>query len=251
MIKRISRFIPTEDVGLYMTSESDWDFSTVGETDFYLSPLIHTATHMLIINANSPSNLPALLGVELARAHLEHRVGYISSKHILTKPHRLLSESNPMWPIFQYKTTLIVMVNSPPVISNNSNAQRNEWLFNYPPARDIAMRFKNLERIGTLSTYALNRLFIDPIALPKKCVVIRGEDLGKETDETLETLQSIWSWLTPQIAHLLGVKASIYLMPPETSKNDGRNKATVEPAATLKAATMLAAVFPVSLSSMV
>lgn len=196
----------------------NYNFQTIGETDFYTQDVVESATHLLIINTNDSSNIPTLLGVELAQAEKEFaKVGYITSKHVLTKPHRLLAEQNPMWPLFQYKETLIAMINSPPVISNSGNAQRNEWLFNYPPARDIVMRFAHLERIGTLTTFALNRLFVEPMPLPSECVVVRGEELGKE--DCVETLQALWSWLSPQIAHLIGVESAIYIMPPEKTND--------------------------------
>lgn len=196
----------------------EYDFNTIGETDFYTKPSVDTATHLLIVNTNDSSNLPTLLGVELAQAEKEFsRVGYITSKHILTRPHRLLAEQNPMWPLFQYKETLIAMINSPPVISNNANAQRNEWLFNYPPARDIVMRFTHLKHIGALTTFALNRLFVEPMPLPNECAVVRGEDMGSE--ECVESLQALWAWLSPQIAHLIGIDSAIYIMPPERTNH--------------------------------
>lgn len=207
-----------------------YSFSTIGETDFYLKDEAMDATHLLIININAPSNLPTILGAEIAQPTKEGRiVGYMTSKHVLTTPHRVLSESNPMWTIFKYENTLLVMVDSPPSISNNPNVNRNEWLFNYPPARDIVMRFAHLERIGALSTYALNRLFTEQKPLPKRCAVVQGSDFGEEQKE--ESLQSIWSWLPVQIAHLIGVDSALYLMPPEVAKgrhNDERVE--IEPA---------------------
>jgi len=209
--------------------DEKYSFSTVGETDFYLTDEAMDATHMLIVNLNAPSNLPTILGAEIAQPSKGNIVGYMTSKHILTTPHRVMTESNPMWTIFKHENTLCVMVDSPPVISNSPNANRNEWLFNYPPARDIVMRFAHLERIGSLSTFALNRLFTEPKALPTKCAVIRGVDFGG--DKAQETLQSIWSWLPVQVAHLIGVDSALYLMPPEVAK--GRNidkNVEIEPA---------------------
>lgn len=205
-----------------MTEE--YEFSTVGETDFYMSERAKGATHLLIVNLNAPSNLPTILGAEIAQPTKgdDRIVGYMSSKHILTTPHRVLTDSNPMWTFFMHETTLIVMVDSPPVISNNPAANRNEWLFNYPPARDIVMRFAHLERIGTLSTFALNRLFTKKEPLPKKCAVVRGKKLGKACTKN-ETLQSIWSWLPVQIAQMVGVESALYLMPPEITKGSGFN----------------------------
>lgn len=213
-----------------MASHEDWIFSTTGETDFYMSEqAMREATHLLIINTHASSNLPSILGIELGQVESEEsRVGFISSKHILSKPHRLLGELNPMWPIFKYKTTLIAMVNSPPTISNNKGAWQNEWLFNYPPARDIVMHFDHLERIGTLSTFALNRLFTEPIPLPTECAVVRGEELG--TDDAPESLQSVWGWLSVQVAHMVGIDSAIYLMPPEQAQTDGGESSVMIPA---------------------
>lgn len=194
--------------------EDSWNFATIGETDFYTDDIVESATHLLIINSNAPSNLPSILGVELARAEKEgSRVGYVTSKHVLTRPHRVLNELNPMWPLFQYKETLILIINSPPTISSNPSAHRNEWLFNYPPARDIVMRFKNLKRIGTLSTFALNRLYTEPSPMPEQCEKVDGSQLG--TDDAQDTLQSIWSWLPVEIGSRLGIPSTIYLMPSE------------------------------------
>jgi hypothetical protein len=213
-------------------AETTWNFSTVGETDFYLSPEVEGATHMLIINSNAPSNLPAILGIELGCVEKdESRVGFITSKHVLTKPHRVLSENNPMWPLFKYKNTLILMVNAPPTISTQLNAHRNEWLFNYPPARDIVMKFAHLKRIGTLTTYALNRLFTTPSPMPTECVAVRENELGLE--KTAESLQSIWSWLPVALRGMVGKKGSIYIMPSEETHKDLKSfesKSVIEPA---------------------
>lgn len=213
-------------------AEATWNFSTEGETDFYLSPEVAEATHMLIINSNAPSNLPALLGIELGCVEKnESRVGFVTSKHVLTKPHRVLNETNPMWPIFKYKNTLILMVNAPPTISTQLGAHRNEWLFNYPPARDIVMRFAHLKQIGTLTTFALNRLFTTPSPLPKECLAIPAGDIGE--DDTVETLQSIWSWLPVTLRGITGLDGSIYIMPSEETHNDLKDltsKSIVEPA---------------------
>jgi len=228
--KRISRFIPTNHVVINMT-ENTWTFSTIGETDFYLAPEVEDATHLLIINSNAPSNLPALLGIELGCVEKdESRVGFVTSKHVLTKPHRILNENNPMWPLFKYKNTLILMVNAPPTISTQLGAHRNEWLFNYPPARDIVMRFADLKRVGTLTTYALNRLFTKPSPMPKECVAVREHELGEK--ETTETLQSIWSWLPVALRQITGKKGSLYIMPSEETHTgaDLKSKTVVEPA---------------------
>lgn len=217
---------------MYGSTMSDkYILKTVGETDFYLSEKIDGATHMLIINANAPSNLPALLAIELAQItqDKQNKVGYITSKHALTKPHRMLDERNPMWDIHRYKNTLIAIINSPPVISNAMGAHRNEWLFNYPPARDICVAFQHLEKIGTLTTFALNRLFTEPTPMPKSCVAYKASMLGQ--GGFVETLQDIWSWLPVQINHMTGGDSTIYIMPSEEAKPDaGRASTSVEPA---------------------
>jgi hypothetical protein len=192
-------------------------FSTVGETDFYIKPECLTATHLLIINGQSPSNLPSILGIELGRViHEEAKVGFITSKHVLTKPHRILNEGNPMWSIFRYKDTLVVIINAPPIVSRQMAVQRNEWLFNYPPIRDIVMRFRNVKKIGTLTTFALNRLYIEDTTFPDECVKIKGAELGQE--ETIDALQDMWSWLPVEIGTMMGIDSAMYVMPPETAK---------------------------------
>ena len=185
---------------------------------------------MLIVNLNAPSNLPTILGSEIAQPTKGNIVGYMTSKHILTTPHRVMTESNPMWTIFKYENTLCLMVDSPPVISNSANANRNEWLFNYPPARDIVMRFSHLERIGA------------PIHIRTEPPLHRTETTADKVrsdswrmnfgdEKAQESLQSIWSWLPVQVAHLIGIDSALYVMPPEVAK--GRNidkNVEIEPA---------------------
>ena len=197
-----------------------WDFTTIGETDFYTNGYTDSATHVLIINENDASNIPSFL-ITVLDEQMD-KVGYVTSKHALTQPHRVLDDECPMWPILRHGNTLFVVINSPPTVSSQLGAQRNEWLFNYPPARDIAMFFKDYEHLGVLTTFALNRLFNDKRAqdLGDSCVRIDANDLG--TEDVPHTLQPIWAWLSPQIHALLSEEgeSSIFIMPSEETNNE-------------------------------
>lgn len=179
-----------------------WELTTTGETDFILSDACMDATHILITNMDDASNLPQLLVEHITQqtnGENQKPDGYITSKHAMTTPHRVLTERNKMWPVYLRENTLYVCVASPPTISPKTN--RNEWLFNYPPARDIAMHFKHAKHLSTLSTYALDSLFKEPLTPPNRdCVFIPAEDFG--SDSAPQTLQSIWAWVSPQVFSL-------------------------------------------------
>ena len=205
-----------------------WDFTTLGETDFYTNGFTDSATHVLIINENNASNIPSFLITVFEEAM--DKVGYITSKHALTTPHRVLNDECPMWPIFRNENTLFVFVNSPPTVSSQLGAQRNEWLFNYPPARDIAQYFKNSEHLAVLTTFALNRLFNDEKQqdLGSACVKVDAHDLG--TDDAPHSLQPIWSWLPPHIHSMVSEgESSIFIMPSEETTGKG-NRIKIKPA---------------------
>lgn len=191
------------------------EYATVNETDFYMSrESLDGITHLLLINGEGASTLPAILVASAVQG--TEPIGYITSKHAFVQPHRILDEVHTMWPVFRVGTTAFVCVNSAPVISHAHGAQRNEWLFNYPPCRDIADHFSWVEHFAVLTTFALNRLFDKPYP-DFKSTRVDVEDLG--TDVAPESLQSIWGWLP---AHLYGMMsdgaASIFIMPSESVK---------------------------------
>jgi len=179
-----------------------WRLTTTGETDFILSEACMDATHILITNMDDSSNLPELLVEHIIKdRHGETGKpdGYITSKHAMTAPHRVLNEKNNMWPVYLRDNTLYICVASPPTVSPKTN--RNEWLFNYPPARDIAMHFKHAEHLSTLSTFALDSLFKDPPSEPNtECVFVSADEFG--TDDAPQTLQAVWAWASPQVFSL-------------------------------------------------
>lgn len=203
-------------------------YGTVNETDFYFQDgSLEGVTHVLLINNESASTLPSLL---VSHAVLDTEpVGYITSKHAFVKPHRILDEVHTMWPVFRVGTTAFVCVNSIPVISNTHSAQRNEWLFSYPPCRDIADHFSWVDNFAVLTTFALNRLFSEKSdANEQKSIRVDVRDLG--TESAPDSLQAIWGWLP---AHLYSMmcdgKASIFIMPAESVEGD-KKKPTMKPA---------------------
>lgn len=191
------------------------DYATVNETDFYLNrESLDGITHLLLVNGEGASTLPSILVASAIQGN--EPIGYITSKHAFVQPHRILDEVHTMWPVFRVGTTAFVCVNSSTVISHTHGAQRNEWLFNYPPCRDIADNFSWIEHFGILTTFALNRLFDKPYP-DFESMRVDVEDLG--TEVAPESLQGIWGWLP---AHLYGMMsdgtASIFIMPSESVK---------------------------------
>lgn len=186
--------------------------ATVNETDFYTEKQgMKGVTHLLLVNGEGASTLPSILFACAVKD--TEPIGYITSKHSFVQPHRMLNEIHTMWPVFRVGTTAFVCVNSAPVISHAHGAQRNEWLFNYPPCRDIAANFSWVEHFGVLTTFALNRLFEKQ--MPEYGTMqVDARDMG--TDEAPESLQDIWGWLP---AHLYAMMsdgdASVFIMPSE------------------------------------
>lgn len=188
------------------------------------------AKRALLVNLSGPSNLPAYL-LAAFRSDMEN-VGHVVSKHTLTQPHRVLCDGPPTWPIVRYGDTLFIIVNSPPVISNNPSNQRNEWLFNYPPARDVALFLMehDIEKCATLTTWALNNLF--------------NEDVGEDTDTSIyvpvskwssdaapASMQDLWAWVTPALFEsLTDGEGGIFIMPCEQAADGKSVKPVMLPA---------------------
>lgn len=200
-----------------------------GETDFIIkSGSVEGATHALVINLSGPSNLPAYM-LAAFRDDMEG-VGHIVSKHTLTQPHRVLCEGPPTWPILRHGDTLFFVVNSPPVISNNPANHRNEWLFNYPPARDIVLFLMEheLTHCATLSTWALNNLFTEGTDEDTdSCAYVPVGDWSD--DDAPESLQDLWAWVTPALFEsLTDGEGGIFIMPCE--QMEPKEKRSVVPA---------------------
>jgi len=213
----------TKGIGVIMA----WGLTTLNETDFYVDEsILSEITHVLLVNTEGASSLPQMLVASAVMG--EEPVGYITSKHALVEPHRTLDETTTMWPIFRKGLTLFVCVNALPVISHAHSAQRNEWLFNYPPARDIAAYFKWAAHFGILTTYALNRLFD---TTPPDFPAMRVDARKMGTDEAPQSLQSIWGWLPAHLFTLMSDEpSSIFIMPSETATATSREAITIDPA---------------------
>ena len=202
-----------------------WKLTTTGETDFILSDDCMKATHILITNMDDSSNLPELLVEKIIGDKKPD--GYITSKHAMTAPHRVLNEGNNMWATYLCENTLYVCVASPPTVSPKTN--RNEWLFNYPPARDIAVHFSHAEHLSTLSTFALDSLFKEPLSEPNnECLFVSADDFG--TDNAPQTLQSIWAWASPQVFALCSDEASSGAFIMRNEKPTNSDSFPIEPA---------------------
>lgn len=193
----------------------------ISETDFFIKEdLMDGATHALIVNVSGASNLPSYLLASFRDSM--KTVGHMSSKHSLTQPHRVLCESPPTWPILRYENTLFIIVNGPAVITNKAAAQRNEWLFNYPPARDIAlflMEHMEKGKCATLSTWALNSLFTEGAEEDTdSCAYVPVSDWS--TDDAPASLQDLWSWVPPALYEsLTDGEGGIFIMPAESTSS--------------------------------
>ena len=212
-----------------------------GETDFIVSDEgVEGATHALIVNLSGPSNLPAYL-LAAFRDDMEN-VGQVVSKHTLTQPHRVLCEGRPTWPVLRYGDTLFIIVNSPSVISNNPANQRNEWLFNYPPARDIALFLmeNEVKHCATLTTWALNNLFTEEDTEDTE-TCIYSPSVDWSGDDAPASLQDLWAWVTPSLFESLTEgSGGAFIMPCERA-DGGTVTPKIQPALFPEIADMMRA----------
>ena len=184
------------------------EIKTINETDFIWMDGVPTdITKAILYDCVGTDHLPAVVGASLIEKG-QKPIGYITSKHVASSPHTILTVGFTGWPVYRKNDTLIVEILTPAHISENPSEQKNAWLFNYPPARDIVQCLYDLG-VGeflTLSSTAFD-------AKPSKWVrVVNGEQLG--TVGAPETIQPLWGWLPAFMFTALNeVGAYILLMP--------------------------------------
>ena len=150
----------------------------------------------ILFDAVGSDHVPAVVGASFASEDsVCEPVGYMSSKHITSCPHTMLSGGFTGWPIYYGpdKKTLIIEVLTPAHISRDLGAQKNAWLFNYPPARDIAKMLVGLgcELFCVLTSDAFD---VQMGNHRDNVYTVKGEligDVGLQTD----SLQTLWGWL--------------------------------------------------------
>jgi len=167
---------------------------TINETDFiWMNGKPKGITHAILFDAVGSDHVPAVVGASFV-GNLEP-IGYMSSKHIASSPHTLMSLGFTGWPIYYGpdKKTLVIEVLTPAHISRDMSAQKNAWLFNYPPARDVARMLNDLgcELFSIMTSDAFD---VREGKGFEKPVCVKGEDIGRE-DLDLESLQTLWGWL--------------------------------------------------------
>jgi hypothetical protein len=173
---------------------------TIGETDFLWVGDVPTGIKRAILfDAVGTDHVPAVVGGSLIG---KEPVGYITSKHVTSAPHTILSEGFKGWEIHQSGDALIVAVITPARLSSEPGEQKNAWLFNYPPARDVA---RMLAEVGTEELIVLTSSFYDEFfgekEVPEEVVLVKACDFG--TDEALDSLQPLWGWLPAYLFHVL------------------------------------------------
>ena len=171
---------------------------TINETDFiWMNGVPEGIEKAILFDAVGSDHVPAVVGASFASDEsVEEPVGYMTSKHISSSPHTMLSSGFTGWPIYYGpdKKTLVIEVLTPAHISKDMGAQKNAWLFNYPPARDVAHMLVTIgcENFCVLTSDAFDVLRGEHTG---SICVVKGEDIGRQ--ETLETdsLQTLWGWL--------------------------------------------------------
>lgn len=195
---------------------------TYGETDFIVidEKSLSKGKKVLLVNSMAASNIPYLLMRATIKDDLKNPIGYVLSKHTGSQPHAVLSDFQFGWPMFRYKDIIFIDIRSNTLVSHDLRQQKNEWLFNYPPARDIANWFAgrtHIEQFANLTTWALNPLFKTPVeADTSKSICIEGKAL--RTNNAPESLQSLWGWLPTYIYSLIGNgDSTLFIVPSETN----------------------------------
>lgn len=187
------------------------EVKTYKETDFiWLDGEPQGITHAILYDAVGSHHIPAVVGASLVEDN--EPIGFISSKHIFAPPHTYTDAGFRGWAIFRRGNTLIIEIITPAHISKDMGEQKNAWLFNYPPARDIAGMLVDIgvERFVVLTSDIFDRS-IDSETTSEECIEIIAEEIGKE--ETHSSLQTLWGWLP---AFMFGVEkkgASILIIP--------------------------------------
>jgi len=168
------------------------EVKTYNETDFiWFDGEPKGVTHALLYDAVGADHIPAVVGASIVED--KEPIGFLASKHIHATPHTYLDTGYTGWPIYRRGNALIVEVLTPAHISKDIGQQKNAWLFNYPPARDVA---KMLIDVGVATFFVLTSSAFDDLIEEIQIddiTCVKGEAIGKE--DTLASLQPMWGWL--------------------------------------------------------
>ena len=183
------------------------DIKTINETDFlWVDGEPKGISKAVLYDCVGTDHLPAVVGASLVQD--DTPIGYITSKHVASSPHTILSVGFTGWPIYRNGDTLLIEILTPAHISENPSDQKNAWLFNYPPARDVVQCLSDLgvDNFLTLTSTAFD-------ASPSDAVVcVKGEEIG--TSLAPEAVQPLWGWFPAFLYTLLNeVGANILLIP--------------------------------------
>jgi hypothetical protein len=191
---------------------------TVNETDFIWSNGIPKGIKRAILfDAVGSDHIPAVVGSSLVKK--VEPVGYMTSKHIPSSPHTMLSFGFTGWPIYygNDEETLVIEILTPAHISTDSGAQKNAWLFNYPPARDVAVMLDNIgcETFCLLTSDAFDVRNGEGLEKP---ALVKGEDIGNK-EISRDSLQTLWGWLPAFVfSQIKGKGASVLIIPSHGQK---------------------------------
>lgn len=186
---------------------------TINETDFiWMNGKPKGITHAVLFDAVGSDHIPAVVGASLVKDL--QPIGYMSSKHIASSPHTLISSLGfTGWPIYYGpdKKTIVIEVLTPAHISRDMSAQKNAWLFNYPPARDVARMLNDLgcKSFCVLTSDAFDIREGKGLEEP---YIVKGEEIGSD-ELGIESLQTLWGWL-PAFMFAIESKGSTVMVIP-------------------------------------
>ena len=186
---------------------------TIGETDFiWFDDVPEGITHALLFDAVGADHMPGVVAASLVED--TQPIGHITSKHVHSVPHTLLKERGFVgWSVFRVGHALIIEISTPARLSDDVGQQKNAWLFNYPPARDIA---RMLADLGVETFTTLTTSLFDEHILSKEVAdgvrIIPASQIGNG-DEDDDTLQPLWGWLPAFVFERIKGGAEIMLMP--------------------------------------
>ena len=197
------------------------EIDTINETDFiWFDGAPQGITHAILYDAVGADHIPAVIGASIVEN--KDPVGYMTSKHIHSSPHTFLDVGFTGWPIYRKGNTLIVEVLTPAHISRDISQQKNAWLFNYPPARDVAAMLVDLgvQTFCVLTSSA----FDDMMGNEQEGIVeVKAEKIG--LDDSHSSLQPLWGWLPAFLFSVEAEGASILILPPHGAKSTPREYA--------------------------
>ena len=190
------------------------EIETINETDFiWFDGMPEDITHAILYDAVGADHIPAVIGASIVAD--KEPVGYMTSKHIHSSPHTFLDVGFTGWPIHRKGNTLVIEVLTPAHISKDISQQKNAWLFNYPPARDVAAMLvgAGVQTFCVLTSSA----FDDMMGNQQESIVeVKAEEIG--LGEAHSSLQPLWGWLPAFLFSVEAEGASILILPPHGAR---------------------------------